>query len=187
MWKRDLHRFYLQIPLDPVDYKHVGCVWRGIFFVFVMLMFGLRHSGLQGQRMTDSVSWIHWRLGLESEPAIMFNCVNYCDDHGGGESSKSRADLSYQSLGKLLEELGLQESKDKARAPSHEMTYLGVQFNSTTMTMSVPPEKLAELKEDIERWYHKTTTSKKSLQSVLGITCGSALQNLHGPSSWSTT
>ena len=168
MWKRDLHRFYLQIPLDPVDYKHVGCVWRGIFFVFVMLMFGLRHSGLQGQRMTDSVSWIHRRLGLESEPATMFNCVNYCDDHGGGESSKSRADLSYQSLGKLLEELGLQESKDKARAPSHEMTYLGVQFNSTTMTMSVPPEKLAELKEDIERWYRKTTTSKKSLQSVLG-------------------
>ena len=168
MWKRDLHRFYLQIPLDPVDYQHVGCIWRGIFFIFVMLMFGLRHSGLQGQRLTDALSWIHRQLGLDSTLAAKYNCINYCDDLGGAESSKSRADESFQKLVELLEELGLQEAKDKASSPSTEMTYLGVLFNSNTMTMSVPPEKLAELKAEIERWYRKTTTAKKPLQSLLG-------------------
>ena len=34
--------------------------------------------------------------------------------------------------------------------------------------MSVPPEKMAELKEDIEHWYRKTTAAKKPLQSILG-------------------
>ena len=168
LWKRDLSRFYLQIPMDPVEYRHVGCVWRGLFFIFISLMFGLRHSGLQGQRITDALSWIHRRLGLDTHEEALFNCVNYCDDLGGVEATKARADESFTRLGSLLPELGLVESVDKARAPSTVMTYLGVNFNTITMTMSVPPEKMAEIKEDIERYYKKSTTTKKSLQSLLG-------------------
>ena len=168
MWKRDLHRFYLQIPMDPVEYRKVGCIWRGLFFVFVGLMFGLRHSGLQGQRITDALSWIHRRLGIDTEEGSLFNCINYCDDLGGAESTKVKADESFTKLGILLTELGLTESADKARAPCTVMTYLGVNFNSVTMTMSVPPEKMAEIKADIEHWYKKTTATKKSLQSLLG-------------------
>ena len=29
MWKRDLSRFFLQLPLDPLDYDKVAFVWRG--------------------------------------------------------------------------------------------------------------------------------------------------------------
>ena len=35
MWKRDLSRFYLQIPLDPVEYPRVCCVWRGKLYFFI--------------------------------------------------------------------------------------------------------------------------------------------------------
>ena len=154
--------------MDPVEYRHVGCVWRGLFFVFISLMFGLRHSGLQGQRITDALSWIHRRLGLDTQEETLFNCVNYCDDLGGVESTKARAEESFTRLGSLLPELGLDESVKKARAPSTIMTYLGINFNTTTMTMSVPPEKMAEIKEDIERFYKKSTATKKSLQSLLG-------------------
>jgi hypothetical protein len=168
LWKRDLHRFYLQIPMDPVEFKHVGCVWRGFFFFFVALMFGLRHSGLQGQRITDALSWIHRRAGLDTLEAILFNCINYSDDLGGAEKQKSRADDSFTKIGSLLEELGLAESVDKARPPSTQMVYLGVKFDTTSMTMSVPPEKLAEVREDIEKWYRKTTAVKRELQSLLG-------------------
>ena len=168
LWKRDLHRFYLQLPMDPVEYRKVGCIWRGLIFIFVGLMFGLRHSGLQGQKVTDAVSWIHRRLGLDTQYQAFFNCLNYCDDFGGAEASKSWADMSFIKLGELLAELGLAESEDKARSPSTNMTYLGVQFNTVTMTMSVPPEKLAEVKEEIEKWYRKSTAAKKPFQSLLG-------------------
>ena len=168
MWKRDLHRFYLQIPMDPVEYQHVGCVWRGLIFIFVGLMFGLRHSGLQGQRITDALSWIHRQSGLDTLTESLYNCINYCDDLGGAETLKERADQSFTRLGTLLSELGLAESVDKARAPSTEMVYLGVQFDTVTMTMSVPPEKLAEVKEEIERWHRKSTAAKKPFQSLLG-------------------
>ena len=168
MWKRDLQRFYLQLPLDPVEYQHVGCVWRGVFFFFVALMFGLRHSGLQGQKVTDALSWIHRRSGLETEEESMFHCINYCDDLGGAEPTEERACLSFSKLGQLLPELGLAESTEKARAPSREMVYLGVLFNSESMTMSIPPDKLAEVKDEIERWHKKTTAVKKPFQSLLG-------------------
>ena len=168
LWKRDLHRFYLQIPMDPVEYRHVACIWRGLLFFFVALMFGLRHSGLQGQRITDALAWIHRQLGLELPGEKPYNCVNYCDDLGGAESTKSRANQSFTGLGTLLGELGLAESKDKARAPSTTMVYLGVEFNTIAMTMAIPPDKLAELKDEIERWLQKTTATKKSLQSLLG-------------------
>ena len=154
--------------MDPVDYQKVGCVWRGLFFFFVGLMFGLRHSGLQGQRITDALSWVHRRLGLETQEEAMYHCINYCDDLGGAEKTKARADQSFTKLGNLLVELGLAESEDKARSPSTQMTYLGVQFDTVSMTMSVPPEKLAEVKEEVERWYRKSTAVKKPFQSLLG-------------------
>ena len=40
MWKRDLSRFFLQLPLDPTEYDHVGLLWRGLFFFFVCLASG---------------------------------------------------------------------------------------------------------------------------------------------------
>ena len=93
MWKRDLARFYLQLPMDPVDYDKVAMIWRGVFFFFVGLAFGLRHSGLNGQRVTDAVAWILQQLGLETEAQRAYNVVNYVDDMGGVESTKSQRHL----------------------------------------------------------------------------------------------
>ena len=167
MWKRDLSRFYLQLPLDPSEYDKVALVWRGLFFFFVALAFGLRHSGLQGQRVTDAVSWVLRRLGLETGDSF-FQVCNYVDDFGGVEETLSRANEAFEALGVLLDDLGLQESIKKAVSPRQEITYLGVLFNTITMEMSVPPEKLSEVKEEIRRWSRKTTISKRDLQSLLG-------------------
>ena len=168
MWKRDLSRFFLQIPLDPNEYHHVCMIWRGLVFFFLGLAFGLRHSGLQGQRLTDAVSWIHRRRGLETPDESMFNVVNYSDDLGGVEETKVRAFESYSLLATLFTDLGLDESLKKAEEPSHQMVYLGVMFDSVAMEMRVPPEKLAEIKAEIKLWTKKTTITKKNLQSLLG-------------------
>ena len=114
------------------------------------------------------MSCIHRQSGLDTPESLFYKCVNYSDDLGGGEAEKARAEESFSRLGELLSELGLAESDDKARVPSTEMVYLGVMFNTMSMTMSVPPEKLAEVRDVLENWYRKTTTSKKPLQSLLG-------------------
>lgn len=168
MFKRDLSRYFLQLPLCPSEYHRVGFVWRCLLFFFVGLMFGLRHSGLQGQRVTDSVSWMHRRQGLESPCGEMFNVCNYSDDFGGVEEDPIQAQRSFIGLGNLLADLGLAESSSKAVAPTTQMPYLGILFDTIKMTMSVPVDKLAELKAEIDEWARKTTISKRNLQSLLG-------------------
>ena len=168
MWKRDLSRFYLQIPLDPVQYPLVCCIWRNRLFFFTALMFGLTHSGLQGQKISSAVAWIHRGLGLKTKEKIPFTCLNYSDDFGGCESTEKRAWESFLALSNLLSELGLIEADSKAHSPSTKMPYLGVEFDTMEMTMSVPPEKVEELRNDLSLWKRKKNVNKRSLQSILG-------------------
>ena len=195
LFKRDLARYYLQLPLDPPEYRFTGAVWRSLFFFFVSLMFGLRHSGYQGQKVSDAVAWIHKNLGLEYVPhpgelrvanahsgrvhsalqveldperPLPYNNVNYSDDFGGCEGTLDKATASYKALSDLFTELGLAESVDKACAPSTAMVFLGVHFDTEAMTMSVPQEKLQELRSDLEVWRRKSTAVRRDLQSLLG-------------------
>ena len=144
MWKRDLSRFFLQLPLDPLDYNKVGCIWRGQLLLFTSYVWGTRHAGMNGQRVTNAVATIHRSLGYlnscshrsngcdnlcahicnssDSVPEA-FNTLNYSDDMAGVQASYSRASLSFEMMGTLLEELGLSESLDKAVSPCQIMTY----------------------------------------------------------------
>ena len=168
IYKRDLSRYFLQIPLDPKEYNRVGFVWRGSFFFFCGFMFGLKHAGFQGQRITSAVTWIHRRLGLETDHEEYYDSLNYSDDIGGCEATKDRAVAAYTSLGSLFSELGLRESKSKAHPPSTCMPYLGVEFDTQAMVMRIPSEKLEEVREELSLWVRKTTVSKRSLQKLLG-------------------
>ena len=56
------------LPVDPTEYQYKGAVWRGLFFFFSALMFGLRHSGLQRQKVSYALAWIHRNQGLEYLP-----------------------------------------------------------------------------------------------------------------------
>ena len=154
MWQRDLRRLFLQLPLDPTEYHKVAVIWRGLFFFYLCLAFGLRHSGLNGKCVTDAVCWILKRLGHDSESENPYQVCNYVDDLGGVEDNKGRADEANDKCGSLLTDLGLGES------PTTRITFLGVQFDSEAMTMSVPPAKLAELKAEIRLWMKRTTISK---------------------------
>ena len=76
MWKRDLSRYFLQLPLDPVDYWRTGFIWRQNFFFFIAFMFGLRHACWAGQAITSAIVWIHRRSGMAYD-GEEFNTLNY--------------------------------------------------------------------------------------------------------------
>ena len=166
MWKRDLRRYFLQLPLDPVDYRRTGFIWRRNFFFFVSYMFGLRHSGWAGQAITSAVIWIHKGLGLLHD-GFLFRSLNYSDDLAGAEPA-ARAEAAFKAVGDLLVSLGLEEAADKASPPGTEMEYLGVTFNSITFKKSIPPAKMAQLKDTLFSWMTKKSCTKRALQSLVG-------------------
>ena len=185
LWKRDLHRFFLQLPLDPYDYDKVGCIWRGELFIFTSEIWGCRHAGLNGQQVTNLVTEIHRNLGRNSgcvhtSDSLKLLCPNSdsnCfsspfnvlnDDLAGTEKEYGRAVQSFNILGDLLDSLGLAESKDKAVAPTQILTYLGVEFDTLALEMRVNSKKLGELNTDLQAWSRRTVATKQELQSILG-------------------
>ena len=167
LWKRDLSRFFLQLPLDPFDYDKDGFIWRGNLFYFTSFVWGCRHAGMNGQRVSNCVSEIHRTLGKRIHGQT-FNILNYSDDYAGAQDLFDLAMLSFNSLSSLLLELGLEESSEKAVSPSTTMLYLGVEYDTIKMEMRIGQDKCKELKDDLKTWYRKTVATKQELQSILG-------------------
>ena len=78
-----------------------------------------------------------------------------------------RAMAAYQKLSLLLTDLGLEESVKNAEPPTTCITYLGVQFDSVMLTMSVALEKVTEIKAEIGLWVRKTTITRSVPHSLL--------------------
>ena len=167
LWKRDLKRWFMQLPVDPADYDKLGFVWRGLFWWFVSFIWGTRNAGYAGQRVSSAILYILKGKALGCGFHEVFNAVVYMDDFGGCDSAE-KAWKAYEALGKLLVELGVEESADKACPPTTTMKFLGIEFDTIAMTMRIDHEKLKEITSLSKMWSRKTVATKQELQSVLG-------------------
>ena len=89
------------------------------------------------------------------------------DDLAGVEPA-NRAEAAFKAIGDLLVNVGLEEAADKAASPKTRMEYLGVEFDSLTFTKSIPPAKMAQLKDTLFTWLKKQNCTKRQLQSLCG-------------------
>ena len=166
LWKRDLSRWFLQLPVDPGDYDKLGVIWRGAWFLFVSYVWGCRHAGYNAQRVSSAILHILRDLGL-GKYDVAYNAMVYIDDFAGAENGEKAWD-AFNDLGSLLEELGIVESKKKALPPSTKMVFLGVEFDTIQMCMRVGEEKRVEVRSTIDKWYRRTVATKQELQSLQG-------------------
>ena len=167
LWKRDLRRWFLQLPVCPGDFDKLGFVWRGQFWWFLSYVWGCRHAGYNAQRVASAILFIFTKLGLKDDGLEEFSAMVYMDDFAGCETGQ-RAFTAFDSLGKLLAELGVQESTEKASPPSTTMKFLGVEFDTVAMAMRIDKEKLKEITTLSKVWARKTVATKQDLQSILG-------------------
>ena len=167
LWKRDLERWFMQLPVDPADYDKLGFCWRGRFWWFVSFIWGCRNAGYAGQRVSSAILFILRKLGIIPGVDKPYNAVVYMDDFAGCETGK-RAMEAFMALGKLLEDLGVQESSSKACPPSTKMKFLGVEFDTVAMSMRIDQGKLEEITSLSRMWARKTVATKQELQSILG-------------------
>ena len=159
LFKRDLKRAYRQIPIDPGDSSLLGYSFYGKLYFDKVLSFGLRSSAFICQRITSSVTYIC--------KILLLLIVNYLDDLAGADTP-DKAWASFSELGNVLLYCGLEESVEKACTPSTEMVFIGILFNTETMTLKVTPERLAEIRSLVLEWLDKDMATLKELQSLLG-------------------
>jgi hypothetical protein len=94
--------------------------------------------------------------------------VVYIDDLSGSALLQSEAKKQFRTLRKVLKYLGLVEAVHKASPPSQRMVWLGLQFDTISMTVSIPKSKLAEIQTLLKQWLNKSSAHKTQLQSLLG-------------------
>ena len=108
---------------------------------------GLRSAAYICQRVTNAFAFMMFRFGLA--------CLNYLDDFASAES-KQVAPFAFNLLRELFSRSGLEEALDKACPPSEVMIFLGVLFNTNTMTMEITPERLLEIRSLIKKMVSQT-------------------------------
>ena len=136
IFKKDLCRAYRQFPIDPRDYHYLGYSFDNLLFFDTVFAFGLCPATMACQRVTIAIQFLHSLQGYFS--------TNYVDDFGGCDTPERAAD-SFHALQHLFHFLGIDSATEKDCPPSTFMVFLGILFNTVTMTMSIPQEKLSEL------------------------------------------
>jgi hypothetical protein len=156
----------MQLPVDPCDYDKLGVIWRGMWFLFIAYVWGCRHAGYSGQRVSRAVLEIFKSIGKQKfgDP---YNSLVYMDDFGGAECG-DKALVAFNDMGDLLAELGIVESEKKACPPSTQMLFLGIEFDTVQMCMRVGEEKRCEVKLTVNTWVRRTVATKEQLQSLQG-------------------
>jgi len=158
LFKKDLKRAHRRIPVDPRDYNLLGYHWNDFLYFDLVPPFGLPSPTLACQRTTNAIAHIF---------CSVYQCVNYIDDFGGVESSHGDAFEAFQDLEALFDRLGLEDSLEKDCLPSTRMVLLGLIYDTVSMTLEVPDEKLSRAFALIRLWLSSPRYIKSDLQSLI--------------------
>ena len=159
VWKKDLQRFFRQLPLCPRDYPLISYRWKQLIYIDKNVPMGLTSAAYIAQRTTNSIVYIHNTFGYWS--------INYLDDFGSAEHVQN-AWNSYFLMGRILASIGIAEATEKAVPPTTRMEFLGNTVDTVKMTLEVSHDRKLELDSILKKWMHKTTCRKKELQSLIG-------------------
>ena len=137
LFKKDLRRFYRQIGIDVGDASLVGYCFNGQIYFDKVLSMGLKSSAFIAQRVTNVVKY----MSKVSQVSI----ENYLDDLAGADTP-DKAWKSFYELGHILEFCSSEEALERSCPPSTQMTFIGVLFDTESLTLLVTPERLHEIK-----------------------------------------
>lgn len=93
----------------------------------------------------------------------------YLDDFLVTGSTREECEQAQLTLISILRSLGFNIAWPKCVSPSQNLEYLGVRFDTTSMTASLPPAKMAKLHHELAFFAYKSRATKKQLQRLCGI------------------
>ena len=166
MAKVDLRNAYRVVPIHPDCYDATGLSWtfEGSnvirYFVDTRLPFGAAMSPEIFNRLSGAVARMMRRRG--------FVVVYYMDDFLIIGKNKVDCKLGYDTIQRLVSSLGFEINYDKLVEPCQKLTFLGIEIDSKLRTLSLPANKLSELKLLLGEWSKKKKATKRELQVLVG-------------------
>ena len=166
MAKVDLSSAYRVAPIHPDCYAATGLHWTftgnstPTYMIDTRLPFGASKSPEIFQRLTSSVT----RFMANRD----FTVIAYLDDFLVIEETEERCVEAYETLLSLLQKLGFKINWDKVASASQQMTFLGINICSVSRQLSLPQEKLEEIRTLLKTWECKKKATKHELMQLVG-------------------
>ena len=157
----DLSRAYRHFPVDPLDWPLLGLQWHNTWAFDRRLPFGARMSPFVMQKAAD---FIIRALTVNKTIGHM-----YLDDIILLSPTAAIAKRDFHDTVNLLHGLGLQVAQKKLQPPSTKVKWLGIDISVDTNTLSIPEQKLAQIKASMAAASRKRSLTVKHLQRLVGL------------------
>ena len=161
MAKIDLRDCFWQLGVHPDDQDFLCFHWRGKYYKFLVLPFGLAVSPRKITKLyRPVVAWLQ---------AQGHACVIYLDDMILLGPTKQKCMEALIAVLTLLSRLGVVvNAKKSCFIPAQQMEYLGFVLDSVTMTITAPRRKIINLRTELRKATRKAVIAPRQLASVLG-------------------
>jgi hypothetical protein len=164
MYVIDLARAYRNLKIDPADIHRLGMEANGKYYADLSVPFGCRHGAAFCSQLSRLLMTVHTR------DSVRDGCA-YIDDLFGLTRDFNDAENGFNDLKRLLDFAKFPPSKHKVIPPAQEVVYIGILWNSVSMTAALTSSKRAKLVVLIDKWLLVKTANLHQLQKL----CGSLL------------
>ena len=163
MSKIDVQHAFRLLPVKQSQWHLLAIRWLNLYYINTRLPFGLRSAPNIFNKFADLICWI-----LHNNTQIQ-NIIHYSDDYFNGSPPNIRTATNELSLIKqTFQHLNVPIATEKISGPSTTITYLGIQIDSHTQTISLPQEKINDLATMLPSWLNRKKCTQKELLSLIG-------------------
>ena len=161
--KLDIKEAYRLIPVHPNDRIFQGICWQDSIFVDCQLPFGLAFAPAIFSALSEALEWILRQRGVRA-------VIHYMDDFLlMGAPGTTECSHALATTIATCKELGVPLADDKTEGPITELSFLGIQLNSTRMLTSLPLDKLSSLRMMVKDLAGgRVVRNKQALESLVG-------------------
>ena len=161
MGKLDIKHAFRLCPVSPLDWPLLGMFWNNFYFVDTRLPFGRRSSPFIFNTFTDALTWI--LIHVFGIPYLL----HYLDDFFIADNKNQL--LQYMDrMKKAFQWLRIPLAPDKIEGPSTCITYLGIEIDSSRLTIQLPLSKLSDLHSTLLLWQDRRSCTKREILSLIG-------------------
>ena len=95
--------------------------------------------------------------------------IHYLDDFFVCHSTHQRCYQDMVTTQSAFSESGVPLAPDQVLGPSTYTVYLGIEIDSSAMTIRLPQDKFEELSASLQLWISRSKCTKRELLSLIGV------------------
>ena len=163
MGKIDLKNAFRQVPVRKQDWHLFGIYWKGLYYVDKCLPFGLRSAPYLFNQISEAIEW-----ALRNNYGIEW-ILHFLDDFfTAGKANSNVCKHNMNAMTTLCKRVNAPLKPEKQEGPTTCLTFLGIELDSSTMEVRLPPDRKLELLQHLQQFRTKKKCTKWQLLSLIG-------------------